>query len=93
MPLTSRSVIQRGTKPLSRAVHSDIVMFHPDRGTYFASGEVGLRVWELIAEPISLEEVCKTLTEEYEVEPARCRAEVETFVSQLQDAGLAEVTD
>ena len=68
-------------------------MFHPDRGAYFSSGEVGLRVWELVAEPMSLEELCGTLTEEYDVEPARCRVEVEAFVSQLQDAGLVEVTD
>ena len=93
MPLTSRSVIKRGTLPLSAAVDGDIVMFHPDRGAYFSSGDVGLRVWELVEEPTSLEDLCRKLTEEYDVEPARCRAEVEEFVSQLQDAGLVEVTD
>ena len=93
MPLTSRSVIQRGTLPLSAAVDGDIVMFHPDRGAYFTAGEVGSRVWELVAEPISLEDLCTTLTEEYDVEPARCRAEVEKFVSQLHEVGLVELTD
>ena len=94
MTLTSGSVIQRSTLPLSAAVDGDIVMFHPDRGAYFtAAGEVGSRVWELVAQPISLEALCTTLTEEYDIEPARCRAEVETFVSQLHDAGLVELTD
>lgn len=93
MPLTSRSVIQRSTLPLSAAVDDDIVMFHPDRGAYFAAREVGSRVWELVEQPISLEELCRTLTEEYDVEPSRCRAEIEAFVSQLHDAGLVELTD
>jgi hypothetical protein len=68
-------------------------MFHPDHGAYFVAREVGSRVWELVAQPISLEELCRKLTEEYDVDPSRCRAEIEAFVSQLHDAGLVELTD
>ena len=67
-------------------------MFHPDRGAYFVAREVGSRVWELVAQPITLDALCGVLMEEYDVEPSRCRAEVEAFVVQLNDAGLVELT-
>ena len=91
--MKSSAVISRGSLPLSAAVDSDIVMFHPNRGSYFVVSEVGARVWELVEQPMSFEELCETLSAEYDVEANRCRAEVEAFVSQLHEAGLVDVSD
>lgn len=90
--MTSETVVQRGTLPLAAAVDGEVVMFHPDRGAYFSLGDVGSRVWELVEQPIALAALCETLSQEYDVEPARCRAEIETFVGQLHEAGLVELT-
>ena len=90
--MTGDSIVQRATLPLSAAVDGEIVMFHPDRGAYFSLGDVGSRVWELVEKPISVVELCDTLSEEYDVEPERCRVEIEAFVAQLHDAGLVELS-
>ena len=84
-------MIQRSGLPLSAAVDGEVVMFHPERGAYFSLGDVGSRVWELVEQPVTMDEVCRILVEEYDVDPETCRTEVEAFVSQLLEAGLVEL--
>lgn len=91
--MTSDTVVWRAGLPLSAQVDGEIVMFHPDSGAYFSLGEVGSRIWELIDAPSSIAALCTRLVDEYEVEPDRCRAEVEAFVAELRDAGLVELTE
>lgn len=89
--MNDTSVIERGDVALDAAVDGEVVMFHPERGAYFSLGDVGSRIWELVERPIALTDLCATLVAEYDVEPDRCRAEVESFVTSLEGAGLVTI--
>jgi PqqD family protein of HPr-rel-A system len=53
--------------------------------------ETGARIWELLEEPSTIDELCEALSDEYEgAEPAALRSEVETFVGALGDKGLLQ---
>lgn len=56
--------------------------------TYYGLNKVGARIWDLIQEPRSLSQLCDAVVEQYDVDPARCRADVEGLVRQLADAKL-----
>jgi hypothetical protein len=44
---------------------------------------VGARIWELIETPQTVESLCAALIDEYDVDPATCRAEVDSFLATL----------
>lgn len=56
--------------------------------TYYGLNRVGARIWDLIQEPRSLPQLCEAIMEQFDVEPTRCRADVEALVRQLADAKL-----
>ena len=62
-------------------------------GTYYGLDEVGARIWGLIQEPKTVEEIRDVLIEEYEVEPERCERDLISLLESLADEGLVEVKD
>ena len=78
----------RSGEPLTALVDGETVMFSPEQGAYFGLDEIGSRVWELLEEPRSIDEVCATLHGEYEVDPETCRADVTALVEELREAKL-----
>jgi len=72
---------------LAAKVGDELVMMSAEKGNYIGLSEVGARIWELIETPQDVDAVCATLQAEYEVTPEACRAEVETFLSDLVKHG------
>ena len=51
------------------------------------------RVWELADQPVTVEDLCRQLQEEYAVKEEECRREVLALLGSLQQAGLVQITD
>jgi hypothetical protein len=71
---------------LAAKVGDELVMMSADKGNYIGLSD-GSRIWELLETPLSLDEICRRLETEYDVPPATCRAEVETFLHELTKHG------
>jgi hypothetical protein len=78
----------RSEEPLTAFVDGDTVMFSPDQGAYFGLDPIGTRIWDLLEQPRSIDEICATLCREYEVDAERCRAEVAALVDDMRASGL-----
>src|SRR5262245_31368766 len=61
------------------------------QGRYFGMNDVAARVLELLDRPRSLAELKETLVAEYDVEPARCEADLGALASRLVELGLVEI--
>jgi hypothetical protein len=55
-------------------------------GDYIGLSKVGARIWELIETPQDIDAVCAQLLDDLEVAPEICRAEVEAFLKETDDA-------
>lgn len=75
---------------LASRVDDDLVFFDADAGKYFATGQVGAEIWELLQEPNSVESICQVLIQRYDVSEDDCRREVEKFIRDLAEAGLVD---
>jgi Coenzyme PQQ synthesis protein D (PqqD) len=62
-------------------------------GVYYGLDEVGARIWELIQEPIAVNQIQATIVEEYEADQIRVERDVLAFLQRLVDEGLVEVMD
>ena len=73
---------------LEADVNGEIVALHIEKGQCYGMNNVASRVWELLAEPTSSEQICARLAEEYDVEPGTCRADVMALLDDLRAEGL-----
>lgn len=81
---------KRSEKAIFTEVGSDIVALHVERGHCYGLEKVTAAVWKLLAEPASLDEICRHLIGAYEVDPKVCRADVERLIGQFRNEGLIE---
>jgi hypothetical protein len=86
--MTEIAKLVRSDEPLTALVDGETVMFSPAHGQYFGLDSIGTRVWELLDEPRSIDDLCAILTGEYDVDPETCRADVAALVEDLREAKL-----
>ena len=87
-PIDPSQKLVRSQELLEADVNGEIVALHIDKGQCYGMNEVASRVWALLAEPVSLDQICETLTQEYEIDQATCAAEVGELVGELKSEGL-----
>jgi hypothetical protein len=63
------------------------------KAVYYSLDPVGTRIWTLLQQPRTVNEICDTLVHEYEVTPDRCERDVLALLQQLVAEGLVEVQD
>jgi hypothetical protein len=91
-PFTEQTVVKAVSGMQSCEVAGEVVILDLDEGLYFGLNPVGVRIWELLKEPKSVEQIQATLLEEYDVEAVVCHRELLSLLDQLAAHGLVEVT-
>jgi hypothetical protein len=88
-------------KSLDRVVQTDsvlvgqigdeLVALDVDRGVCFGLNSVASHVWQGIAEPVTVRDLCRKLHEIYDVEYEICEAQITDLLQDLLEEGLARV--
>lgn len=86
----SSELYRRSDKALFSNVAGDIVALHVENGHCYGMEEVTVAVWDILAEPSDMATICSRLQDRYNVEPDRCRNDVERLMGQLRTEGLVE---
>jgi len=72
---------------LTAKVGDELVMMSTEKGHYIGLSEVGARIWELLETPQDLDAVYAALLAEFDVTEEVCRAEVDSFLKELESHG------
>jgi hypothetical protein len=75
---------------LFRVLGDEGVLVNLTTGRYLGLDVVGTRMWNVLTTATSVQTAVEELLQEYEVEPARLRADVEEFIDQLLGQKLIE---
>ena len=89
--ITNDAIVRRSEVLVSTSLGDDVVMMDIDNGAYYGLARVAARIWELLAEPISVRSICETLVNEYDVEPDCCQREVVAFLDSLRQNAIVEI--
>jgi hypothetical protein len=89
--LSGTSVVVASQELVSSDLAGEQVILDLSSGMYFGLNSVGTRVWQLIQEPKTVNEVRETLLSEYEVEAEQCQKDLMAILQQLDEQGLIEV--
>jgi hypothetical protein len=78
----------RNNSSISGRISNELVIMDIGKGKYFSLTHVATRIWELLEKPLTPDELCVRLQEEYDVDPGRCRTEVEKYLGDMLNLGL-----
>jgi hypothetical protein len=76
---------------LSCALGDEAAILQMRSGVYYGLDPVGARLWSLLDKPRTVEELREALTAEYDVEPARCEADLLALLEKMLAKGLIEI--
>ena len=91
--LTLQSRISRSKELVSSEMDGEVVMMSVSTGTYYGLNEVGTHIWTLIEAPMTIDEICKELRGEFNVDAATCEQEVLNFVTQMAGEQLINISE
>ena len=74
-----------------RAVGEDGVVVHLDRGRVLVVNEVGLRIVQMLQQPISKARITERLVEEFEVSLDDAQADLDEFLKELDAEQVIEI--
>ncbi len=89
--LSMNAIVMASSDQVSSKLGDEVVILNLRNGVYYGLDPVGARIWDLIQEPRSVQEVCAVLLEEYEVTPEQCASDVLALLRDLEAQGLIEV--
>ncbi len=69
------------------------VMMSVEKGQYYGLTGIGPFLWDLLAEPLSIEALCRRVLEEYEIDEAACLADVSAYIADLLEKGVLRLAD
>ena len=85
-----KTVICRNPSAISSELDGEAVILDMESGKYHSLDSTGTRIWTLLEDKITLDEIVLQLIGEYSVEREQCTTEVEEFINRMVDLGLAE---
>lgn len=91
MNLTPDSIVVVSQEQMASDIAGETVILGLSAGRYYGLDAVGARVWQLIQSPISVADVRRTIVREYDVDDARCEADLLKLLETMVAAGLVEV--
>ena len=84
-------MVKQSTKLVSCNLNGEIAILNLTSALYFGLDEIGACIWEAMAEPRKVSELCERVLERFNVEEEQCQADVVEFVGKLDEAGLLEI--
>jgi hypothetical protein len=83
------TIYRKATDALGAQVGASVVVLNIDSLKYFELSEVAGRIWEMLdLGPLSQQEICENLLQEFDVSENECSIAVSDFLSDAENKGL-----
>jgi hypothetical protein len=84
--------VQKTADQIACDIGGEVVILDLKSGTYFGVDDLGARIWSLLEQPTSVVAIRDAIMAEYDVDASTCERDIITFIQQMEQAGLVEVT-
>jgi hypothetical protein len=85
--------LTRSADVLTSEVEDDLILLDIPGDEYYGMNPVGRHVWDLLASPRSVAEICESVATQFDIDADRCAPDVLAFAGTLIDAGLVRIVD
>lgn len=92
--ITLQDTVVAAKGQVSADIGGELVLLNMASGEYFGLNAVGSRVWELIAEPVTVSDIRDHLLREYaDVDAERCTMDLLALLNDMHEASLIDTAD
>ena len=78
---------------VAQDVDDEIVLLHMETEQYFSLDDIGTKMWKLLTEKDTVQEVLQAMLSLYNVDETRLRNDLEKLISRLVEAKLISIQD
>ena len=86
--ITLNSTVVRSSDVMASPVDNELVMMDMERGAYYSLDRVGADIWNRLAAPLAVVDLCAQLMAQYDVDQATCEADVLAVLNEMAGNGL-----
>ncbi len=88
IPIVQAEFVTIPENVIFKKVGEETVLLDFEGGVYYGLDSVGSRMWEMLAEGKSFEEVGAAMAEEYDATPEAIASDLDALVAELESHGL-----
>ena len=88
-----QTTIQASDEIVSSKLDDEVVMMSIEKGAYYGLDKIGSRVWELLATPRTVSDICDILIQEYDVTREQCEQDMLAWFTELAENNLIQIAD
>ena len=87
------TIVKRSDDFITSTIDDELVMMSLEKGIYYGLDAIGSHIWEGIAQPVSVQDLCRRLMNHFEVDQAQCQTDVLAFLNELLNEEMIHVVD
>jgi|WetSurMetagenome_2_1015567.scaffolds.fasta_scaffold00105_26 hypothetical protein len=91
MSIELSSRIVRLENQMSAPMDNEIVILNMAKDNFIGLDDIGRFIWELLAEPYCVDELCNSLSWKFEATPRQIAADLLPFLEELKEEGLIRI--
>lgn len=91
MAITPTSRVRATPDQVSSELGKEVVILQLGQGLYYGLDEVGVEIWRKLQDGCRVSEIVAAITEKFEVDDARCEADVLRILGEMEQAQLVVV--
>ncbi len=91
--ITSDTTVEVSKEQVSCDLDGEAAILNLKNGVYYSLDSVGARIWQLLQQPRTVDQIRTMVLEEYDVEPQRCERDLQELLQKLASEGLIEVKE
>lgn len=91
MPITPTTRVRATSDQVSSELGKEVVILQLANGLYYGLDEVGVEIWRKLQDGCTVSDIVGAITEKFDVEAARCEADVLRILDEMQKAQLVVV--
>lgn len=77
------------TSVAASEIDNGMALLDLDRNIYFSLNQVGAVIWRAIEQPLSIDQICAIVADNFRTSPEACRGDIERLMGRLIEAKLA----
>jgi hypothetical protein len=89
--LSANSTVVAARDQVSCGLADEAVILDLRAGVYYGLNSVGARIWDLIQEPRTVDQIRDAILEEYEVDPDSCERDLRALIGDLAARELVRI--
>jgi Coenzyme PQQ synthesis protein D (PqqD) len=90
MPIELSTVVKQSKHQISCNLDDEVAILNLQSTVYFGLDKVGAYIWQALSEPRTVNELCKSVLDRYDIDEGRCHSDVIEFLTKLDEAGLID---